>query len=88
MARLSKRPGGGLVLDVKGYVCPYPVIYTRKALTRLSPGELLEVITDNPPSCENVPRVVREEGHEVLSVEKVGEGVWKILIRKGGVKSV
>ena len=84
MARLVKRPGGGLVLDVRGYVCPYPVIYARKALTRLSEGEILEVITDNPPSCENVPRAMREDGHEVLSVEPVEEGVWKIVVRKKG----
>lgn len=84
MARLSKRPDGTLVLDVRGYVCPYPVIYARKALARMSPGELLEVITDNPPSCENVPRAAEEDGHIVLSVEKIGRGVWRVLIRKGG----
>lgn len=84
MARLAKRPDGGLVLDVRGYVCPYPVIYARKALARLSEGEILEVITDNPPSCENVPRAMREDGHEVLSVEPVEEGVWRIVVKKRG----
>lgn len=70
------------LLDVKGLVCPYPVIYTRKALSRLKPGDILEVLTDNPPSCENVPRAVREDGHEVIDVIRVEEGVWKITIRK------
>ena len=42
----------------------------------------LEVLTDNPPSCENVPRSVEEEGHKVEKVERVEEGVWKIVIRK------
>jgi tRNA 2-thiouridine synthesizing protein A len=73
---------GRYVLDVRGYVCPYPVIYTRKVMARLKSGEVLEVLTDNPPSCENVPRSAREDGHEVKSVEKVGEGVWKIVIVK------
>jgi tRNA 2-thiouridine synthesizing protein A len=70
------------VLDVRGYVCPYPVIYTRKAIARLKRGEVLEVITDNPPSCENVPRAASEDGHEVMSIERVEVGVWKIVIRK------
>jgi tRNA 2-thiouridine synthesizing protein A len=80
-ARLAERR---YLLDVTGYTCPYPVIYTRKAMSKLKPGDILEVLTDNPPSCENVPRAVREDGHEVLGVERVGDGVWKIVIRKRG----
>ncbi len=82
MAKLYRKEDGTLVLDVRGYVCPYPVIYTRKALAKLPPGGLLEVLTDNPPSCENVPRAVRDEGHEVLGVEDLEPGVWRILVRK------
>ena len=85
MVKFAKVSERRYVLDVRGYVCPYPVIYTRKALTRLKPGDVLEVLTDNPPSCENVPRSAREDGHEVLSVEQVEEGVWKVIIRRGGV---
>jgi len=70
------------LLDVRGYTCPYPVIYTRKALTKLSSGDTLEVLTDNPPSCENIPKAVKEDGHEVLSVENIGRGVWRITIIK------
>lgn len=69
-------------LDVRGYVCPYPVIYTIKALSLLKVGEILEVITDNPPSSENVPRAAEEKGHEVIKVESSGEGEWRIVIRK------
>ena len=81
-ARFQVRPDGTAVLDVRGYVCPYPVIYTRKALERLPEGGMLEVLTDNPPSCENVPNAAREDGHEVLGVEPVEPGVWRIRIRK------
>lgn len=70
------------VLDVRGLVCPYPVIYTRKALGQLKPGDILEVLTDNPPSCENVPRAVEEDGHVVIDTTRVEEGVWKITVRK------
>jgi len=83
VVKFVKIEEGRYVLDVRGYVCPYPVIYTRKVLSRLKSGEVLEVLTDNPPSCENVPKAVSGEGHEVKSVERVGEGVWKIVIKKG-----
>ncbi len=71
-----------VVLDLRGYVCPYPQLATARALREAPPGALLEIITDNPPSCENVPAVARREGHQVLSVEEVEPGVWKIVIKK------
>jgi len=80
MVRFSKIEEGRYVLDVRGYTCPYPVIYARKALASIRVGEVLEVLTDNPPSCENVPRAVKEDGHDVLSVEKVDRGVWRIVV--------
>jgi len=82
MVKFIKIDEGKYLLDVRGYTCPYPVIYTRKALTKLSSGNTLEVLTDNPPSCENIPRAVKEDGHEVLSVENIGRGVWRITIVK------
>ncbi len=82
MVKFIAKSDNKYLLDVRGLVCPYPVIYTRKALSKLKPGDELEVLTDNPPSCENVPRAVKEEGHEVLEVKRVEEGVWRIVIKK------
>ncbi|MEM0439958.1 MAG: sulfurtransferase TusA family protein, partial [Sulfolobales archaeon] len=69
-------------LDARGYMCPYPQIFTLKAIERIEDGAVLEVLIDNPLSCENVPAIARKNGHEVLSVEKIGEGEYKISIRK------
>jgi tRNA 2-thiouridine synthesizing protein A len=69
-------------LDLRGYVCPYPQLATLKELRNSPPGTIIEVITDNPPSCENVPSVARREGHEVMAVEEVEKGVWRIVIRR------
>ncbi|MFN7106504.1 MAG: sulfurtransferase TusA family protein [Pyrobaculum sp.] len=78
MSRVVSR----VVLDLRGYVCPYPQLATLKALRDAQSGDVVEIITDNPPSCENVPAVARREGHEVLGIEEVEAGVWKIVIRK------
>ncbi len=82
MVKFAKAGENRYILDVRGYVCPYPVIYTRKALAKLKSGDILEIVTDNPPSCENVPNSVRDEGHEVKTVERIGEGVWRIVVVK------
>ncbi len=84
MARLYKKGEGVYVLDVRGYTCPYPVIFTKKALAKIGKGETLEVIIDNPPSCETVPNAARESGHHVEGPVSIGPGLWKITIRKEG----
>lgn len=81
MAKLYKRKDNVYVLDVRGYTCPYPVVFTRKALSKVPPGTILEVIIDNPPSCETVPDAARKEGHEVVSVNEEEPGVWVVRIK-------
>lgn len=70
------------VLDLRGAVCPIPVVRTKKALEEMAPGEVLEVILDYPPSMENVRRFVESQGHEVLSSAE--EGVMRLRIKKKG----
>ncbi len=55
---------------------------TKVKLEELKPGELLEVILDHEPAVRDVPRSVEAEGHEVLSVEKISDKEWRIVIRK------
>lgn len=71
-------------LDARGYMCPYPQIFTLKALEKIESGAILEVLVDNPISCENVPEVVKKNGHNVLSIERISEGEYKISIKKKG----
>jgi tRNA 2-thiouridine synthesizing protein A len=81
---LEKVGDGIYRLDARGYMCPYPQIFTLKAINKIENGSILEVLIDNPLSCENVPAVARKNGHEVLSIEKIGEGEYRISIRKRG----
>lgn len=83
MVKFSKKNEKSYILDVTGYTCPYPVIYMKNALSRLKKGDLLEVIFDNPPSCETLPEAAKEDGHEVISLEKVSPGLWRLLIKRG-----
>lgn len=69
-------------LDLKGEVCPYTFVKSKLALEEMEPGQLLRVIVDNPESAANVPRSLKNEGHAVLSVNKVGAQDWAIIVRK------
>lgn len=77
-----KRSGEKYILDARGYMCPYPSLMTLKALDRIEPKKQLEVLVDNPISCETIPQAVKEKGHKVISVEKNENGEYKILIIK------
>ncbi|AIY90146.1 sulfurtransferase TusA family protein [Geoglobus acetivorans] len=69
-------------LDLRGEVCPFTFVKTKVALEDMDSGEILEVLFDHEPAIRDVPRSVQAEGHEVLSIEKIGEDEWKIVIRK------
>lgn len=72
------------VVDVKGQICPYPLIETRKGLNQITNGQVLRVITDNPESAlETIPRLCDTRGFEYERVE-VTTKVWEISIRKPG----
>ncbi len=72
------------VLDIKGEICPYTFVKSKLALEEMEEGEVLKVIVDYPPATENVPRSLEKEGNEIISVEKVGEKMWEIVVRKKG----
>ena len=69
-------------VNLRGEVCPFTFVKTKVALEDIEPGETLEVIFDHEPAVRDVPRSVEAEGHEVLSVEKIGDDEWKVVIRK------
>jgi tRNA 2-thiouridine synthesizing protein A len=57
-------------LDCLGLYCPAPLLQTRENMERIKPGEILEVITDDPAAEEDLKRFARRAGHEVVSYEK------------------
>jgi tRNA 2-thiouridine synthesizing protein A len=69
-------------LDLRGYTCPYPQLYTVKALNQIETGAVLEVLIDNPPSCETVPKSIKNNGQEYLGIEKIGASLWIIRARR------
>jgi len=67
--------------DFRGVACPMNFVKTKIQLSTMQSGQLLEILLDDGQPINNVPGSVRQEGHEVLSTEKV-DNYWKVLIRK------
>jgi len=68
-------------VDVRGETCPIPLVETRKALRKASPGDIVEVIGTHPPSKKEIPMAVKALRLELMDVQEEGE-VWKIRIRR------
>ncbi|MCH7634738.1 MAG: sulfurtransferase TusA family protein [Alphaproteobacteria bacterium] len=74
-------------LDITREVCPLTFVKTKLLIERLSPGQTAEIRLKGAEPLENVPRSVREHGHEVLSLEPEDSatgatGVYVLRIRK------
>ena len=68
-------------LDLKGVPCPLNFVKTKLTLESMEAGKILEVVLDDGEPITNVTASVKEEGHQILKVEKIAEH-WKLVIKK------
>lgn len=68
-------------LDLRGVICPYNFVKTKLKLDTLDVGLNLTVLLDDGDPIRNVPQSIINEGHQVLSKEKVGN-YYRIVIQK------
>lgn len=77
--KFDKTSEGYFLLDVRGYSCPHPQMYTKKALQKMCSGDELTLIFDNPSSGESIEAMLEDEGDDLF--DKAGEDgsyTWKI----------
>ncbi len=70
--KFEKTGEGTFMLDVCGYVCPHPQLYTKKSLEKVNEGDVIDVYFDNPSSGETIVQMCDQAGHEVLEQKKEG----------------
>ena len=70
------------VLDVRGRVCPLPVIDIYRQLKRLDPGATICVLTSDAGSPRNLRAFCQQAGHEFVEARPQGQDI-AIYVRKG-----
>ncbi|MCZ7568259.1 MAG: sulfurtransferase TusA family protein [Ardenticatenaceae bacterium] len=69
-------------LDVRGEICPYPMMKTVQALKRLkADDDGLEVITDHAPALETIPTQAARLGF-AAQIEEIGSPEWRITLTR------
>jgi tRNA 2-thiouridine synthesizing protein A len=77
--KFEKTSEGHYSLDVKGYVCPHPQLYTKSALSKMKEGDLLQLLFDNASSGESIASMCDKNGDEIVEqVTQNGSFVWTI----------
>ncbi|MCK4695282.1 MAG: sulfurtransferase-like selenium metabolism protein YedF [Candidatus Cloacimonetes bacterium] len=68
------------IVNAKGFLCPKPLIMTKKVLKEASLNERFVVLIDNEVSMQNVTRLLKDNNAKTEVSEK--DGVYKITVTK------
>lgn len=68
-------------LDCTGLYCPEPVFRVRLELDDMETGQTVKVLADDPAAEEDIKRLVKRLGHEMLEM-KVDNDSIEFTIRK------
>jgi len=71
-------------VDITDVVCPVTFVKTKVALEELEDGQILQVHLNDGEPVQNVPRSVKDEGHQVLKLQDNEDGTYELYIRKVG----
>ena len=71
-------------VDITDVVCPVTFVKTKVALEELEDGQILQVHLNDGEPVQNVPRSVKDEGHQVLKLIDNEDGTYELYIRKVG----
>ena len=70
-------------IDCTGLFCPMPIVKTREAIKQMAPGQLLEMLSDDPASEADMKSWAQITGHDLVSMDRE-DGVFRFLVRKTG----
>ena len=69
-------------LDCIGLYCPTPVLETKKEMDKLTIGEILEVLADDPAAEEDLKAWAKRSGQKLLEIKKTNEGIRFLILKE------
>ena len=69
-------------LDTRGLVCPLPILRTKKALSEMISGQILEIVATDPGSVIDFQVFAEQTGNELLKMSEAAEEFIFILKKK------
>jgi len=69
------------VLDLKGLLCPMPVVKMAKAIKEIGVGQTIEAFATDPGVIADIPAWARSTGHELVTLEKLDKQ-FRFVVRR------
>jgi tRNA 2-thiouridine synthesizing protein A len=61
------------IIDLKGLLCPLPVLKAGKRLASMQSGHVLKILATDPMTAIDMPHFCNEQGHALVSNERNGD---------------
>lgn len=71
-------------VDITDVVCPVTFVKAKVALEELDEGQILSIRLNDGEPVQNVPRSMKEEGHQVLKLAENEDGTYTLYVKKVG----
>lgn len=75
--------GADMMLDLKGLVCPIPVVKIAGAIRRIEVGQVIEAEATDPGVMADIPAWCRSTGNELLNIDREGK-TFVFRVRRSG----
>ena len=69
-------------VDITVVVCPVTFVKAKVALEELDAGQILAVKMNAGEPVQNVPRSIKEEGHQILKLVRNEDETYTLFVRK------
>ena len=69
-------------VDITGVVCPVTFVKAKVALEELDDGQVLSIHMNDGEPVQNVPRSIKDEGHQIIKLINNGDGTFDLIVRK------
>ena len=69
-------------VDITDVVCPMTFVKAKVAMEELEIGQVLSVHMNDGEPVQNVPRSIKEEGHQILKLTANEDGTYTLIVRK------
>ena len=71
-------------VDITDVVCPVTFVKSKVALEELDEGQILSIRMNDGEPVQNVPRSIKEEGHQILKLDDNEDGTYTLYVKKAG----
>ena len=69
-------------VDITDKVCPLTFVKAKVAIDELEDGEVIAIRMNDGEPVQNVPRSIKEDGHQILKLVNNEDGTYNLIVKK------